>query len=122
MCRPIRGPSRRVSAGAGGSSRVRSLIGVIGDHSAGAPNNSNPGTFKESRVVRGRPMIDRRGSADRRVAKLTEANARLRRRLAEQASFWRIAHQDPLTELWNRRYADERLAEELTRAQEEDGY
>jgi diguanylate cyclase (GGDEF)-like protein len=67
-------------------------------------------------------MIDRRGSADRRVAKLAEANARLRRRLAEQASFWRIAHQDPLTELWNRRYADERLAEEMTRTQEDDGY
>ena len=67
-------------------------------------------------------MIDRRGNTDRRVAKLTEANARLRRRLAEQASLWRIAHQDPLTELWNRRYADERLAEEMTRAQEEDGY
>jgi diguanylate cyclase (GGDEF)-like protein len=67
-------------------------------------------------------MIDRRGSADRRVAKLTEANARLRRRLAEQASFWRIAHQDPLTELWNRRYADDRLAEEMTRARDEEGY
>jgi diguanylate cyclase (GGDEF)-like protein len=67
-------------------------------------------------------MIDRRGNADRKVAKLTEANARLRRRLAEQASFWRIAHQDPLTELWNRRYADERLGEEMIRAQDEDGY
>ncbi len=67
-------------------------------------------------------MIERRGSADRRVAKLTEANARLRRRLAEQASFWRIAHQDPLTELWNRRYADERLGEEMARARDQDGY
>jgi len=67
-------------------------------------------------------MVERRGSADRKLARLTEANARLRRRLAEQASFWRIAHQDALTEIWNRRYAEERLAEEMLRANEEDGY
>jgi diguanylate cyclase (GGDEF)-like protein len=67
-------------------------------------------------------MIERRGSADRKLAKLTEANARLRRRLAEQASFWRIAHQDPLTDLWNRRYADERLVEEMTRAPDDGDY
>jgi GGDEF domain-containing protein len=56
-------------------------------------------------------MIDRRGNADRKLARLSEANARLRRPLAERASFWRIAHQDPLTGVWNRRYADVRLAE-----------
>ncbi len=67
-------------------------------------------------------MIDRRGSADRRLARLTETNARLRRQLAEQESFWRIAHQDPLTELWNRRYADMRLGEELARAGTVAGY
>jgi diguanylate cyclase (GGDEF)-like protein len=67
-------------------------------------------------------MVERRGKGDRRLARLAEANARLRRQLAEQASFWRIAHQDPLTELWNRRYADERLTDELTRAGDEEGY
>ncbi len=67
-------------------------------------------------------MVERRGSAHRKLARLAEANARLRRRLAEQASFWRIAHQDPLTDLWNRRYADERLAEEMSRAGDDDGY
>jgi diguanylate cyclase (GGDEF)-like protein len=67
-------------------------------------------------------MVERRGSAARRLARLTEANARLRRRLVEQASLWRIAHQDPLTELWNRRYADERLAEEMLRAEDDAGY
>jgi diguanylate cyclase (GGDEF)-like protein len=67
-------------------------------------------------------MVERRGNADRKLARLTEANARLRRRLAEQASFWRIAHQDALTELWNRRYADHRLAEEMLRARDDDGY
>jgi diguanylate cyclase (GGDEF)-like protein len=67
-------------------------------------------------------MIERRGNADRKLARLTEANARLRRRLAEQASFWRIAHQDALTELWNRRYADDRLTEEMQRAGDDEGY
>jgi two-component system, cell cycle response regulator len=67
-------------------------------------------------------MIDRRGSAERKLARLSETNARLRRQLAEQESFWRIAHQDALTGLWNRRYADERLAEEMGRARSVAGY
>ena len=67
-------------------------------------------------------MIDRRERADRRLARLNETNARLRRQLAEQESFWRIAHQDALTGLWNRRYADVRLAEEIGRARGVPGY
>jgi diguanylate cyclase (GGDEF)-like protein len=67
-------------------------------------------------------MIDRRERADRRLARLSETNARLRRQLAEQESFWRIAHQDALTGLWNRRYADVRLAEEIARARSVPGY
>ena len=67
-------------------------------------------------------MIDRRGNADRKLARLSEANARLKRQLAERASFWRIAHQDPLTGIWNRRYADVRLAEEMERAARVSGY
>jgi diguanylate cyclase (GGDEF)-like protein len=67
-------------------------------------------------------MIDRRGSAARKLARLSETNARLRRQLAEQESFWRIAHQDVLTGLWNRRYADVRLAEEMGRAGTVPGY
>jgi len=67
-------------------------------------------------------MIDRRGNADRKLARLSEANARLRRQLAERASFWRIAHQDPLTGVWSRRYADVRLAEEMERAARIPGY
>src|SRR5580704_6398162 len=67
-------------------------------------------------------MIDRRGNADRKLARLSETNARLRRQLAEQESFWRIAHQDALTGLWNRRYADVRLAEEMGRASSVPGY
>ena len=67
-------------------------------------------------------MIDRRERADRRLARLSETNARLRRQLAEQESFWRIAHQDALTGLWNRRYADVRLVEETGRARGVLGY
>jgi diguanylate cyclase (GGDEF)-like protein len=67
-------------------------------------------------------MIERRGRADRKLARLSETNARLRRQLAEQESFWRIAHQDALTGLWNRRYADVRLAEEIGRARGVPGY
>ena len=67
-------------------------------------------------------MIDRRSRADRKLARLSETNARLRRQLAEQESFWRIAHQDALTGLWNRRYADVRLAEEIGRACSVPGY
>src|SRR5450432_1738297 len=67
-------------------------------------------------------MIDRRGNTDRKLARLSETNARLRRQLAEQESFRRIAHQDALTGLWNRRYADERLAEEMGRARSVAGY
>jgi diguanylate cyclase len=67
-------------------------------------------------------MIDRRGNPDRKLARLSEANARLRRQLAERASFWRIAHQDPLTGVWNRRYADVRLAEEMERTARSPGY
>ena len=67
-------------------------------------------------------MIDRRERADRRLARLSETNARLRRQLAEQESFWRIAHQDALTGLWNRRYADVRLDEEIGRARSVPGY
>jgi diguanylate cyclase (GGDEF)-like protein len=67
-------------------------------------------------------MFDRRGRADRKLARLSETNARLRRQLSEQESFWRIAHQDALTGLWNRRYADLRLAEEMARVRGVPGY
>ena len=55
-------------------------------------------------------------------ARLTEENARLRDQIGATSSLWQIAHQDPLTELWNRRYADHRLVEEMSRATRESGY
>src|SRR3954469_2194521 len=67
-------------------------------------------------------MIGRRERADRRPARLSETNARLRRQRAEQEPFWRIAHQDALTGLRNRRYADVRRVEETGRARSVPGY
>jgi diguanylate cyclase len=59
---------------------------------------------------------------ERAFAKLAEENARLRREVLASSSLWQVAHQDPLTGLWNRRYADERLAEEMSRSKRETGY
>jgi diguanylate cyclase (GGDEF)-like protein len=56
------------------------------------------------------------------LVKLTEENARLKRQVTADSALWQIAHQDPLTTLWNRRYADLRLAEEISRAMREGGY
>jgi diguanylate cyclase (GGDEF)-like protein len=46
---------------------------------------------------------------------LLEENAELRRQVAELEEFRTLAYKDPLTGLWNRRYFDERLAEEVDR-------
>lgn len=59
---------------------------------------------------------------ERAFAKLAEENARLRREVLASSSLWQVAHQDPLTGLWNRRYADERLAEEVSRSRRETSY
>ena len=50
------------------------------------------------------------------VAELARENAALRRRVVELEAFRTLAYRDPLTGLWNRRYFDERIAEELDRA------
>jgi len=52
-----------------------------------------------------------------RVLRLEEQNARLRRSVARLRVYRDMAYRDPLTGLWNRRYFDERLKEELSRAQ-----
>jgi diguanylate cyclase (GGDEF)-like protein len=51
-----------------------------------------------------------------RMAELARANAELRRRVAELEDYRMLAYKDPLTGLWNRRYFDERIEEELDRA------
>ncbi|MDX2021522.1 MAG: GGDEF domain-containing protein [Deltaproteobacteria bacterium] len=47
---------------------------------------------------------------------LLSENKLLRQELAELQSFRALAYRDPLTGLWNRRYFDERLSEEISRA------
>src|SRR3954454_4543642 len=49
------------------------------------------------------------------MADLIRENADLRRLVAELEEFRTLAYKDPLTGLWNRRYFDERLAEEVDR-------
>jgi diguanylate cyclase (GGDEF)-like protein len=56
-----------------------------------------------------------RDSAPARIAELLAENADLRRQVAELEAFRTLAYKDPLTGLWNRRYFDERLAEEVDR-------
>jgi diguanylate cyclase (GGDEF)-like protein len=50
------------------------------------------------------------------LAELARENAALRRRVVELEAYRTLAYRDPLTGLWNRRYFDERIAEELDRA------
>lgn len=63
-----------------------------------------------------------RAYLERAFAKLAEENARLRREVLASSSLWQVAHQDALTGLWNRRYMDERLAEEISRSKREARY
>jgi diguanylate cyclase (GGDEF)-like protein len=49
------------------------------------------------------------------VVRLEKQNARLKRSVARLRVFRTMAYRDPLTGLWNRRYFEERLKEELSR-------
>lgn len=51
-----------------------------------------------------------------RIEELTRENSELKRTLAELEGFRTLAYRDALTGLWNRRYFEERLAEEISRA------
>lgn len=55
-------------------------------------------------------------TATPKLADLKRENASLRRALAKLEVFRNLAYRDPLTGLWNRRYFEERLAEEVSRA------
>jgi diguanylate cyclase (GGDEF)-like protein len=50
------------------------------------------------------------------VEDLLRENARLRRAVAELESYRNLAYRDALTGLWNRRYFEERLSEEMSLA------
>jgi diguanylate cyclase (GGDEF)-like protein len=51
------------------------------------------------------------------IARLSKENAALKRELARLQVYRAMAYRDPLTGLWNRRYFEERLNEELSRSQ-----
>lgn len=55
-------------------------------------------------------------STDRLVIKLLAENARLRERVAELEGSQELAYRDPLTNLRNRRFFQERIDEELSRS------
>lgn len=50
-----------------------------------------------------------------RIDTLKHENDALRREIERLRAFERLAYRDPLTGLWNRRYLEERLAEEIDR-------
>ena len=53
---------------------------------------------------------------DRTVEELRRENARLRRTVAELETYRALAYRDALTSLWNRRYFEERLGQEISLA------
>src|SRR4029077_10224281 len=51
------------------------------------------------------------------LVRLSRQNAALRREVARLEVYRAMAYRDPLTGLWNRRFFEERLNEELSRSQ-----
>jgi diguanylate cyclase len=51
------------------------------------------------------------------VARLSRQNATMRKEIARLQTYRAMAYRDPLTALWNRRYFEERLKEEISRSQ-----
>src|SRR5580765_6891397 len=56
-------------------------------------------------------------SKSAQIARLSRENAALKRELARLQVYRSMAYRDPLTGVWNRRYFEERLNEELSRSQ-----
>ena len=62
-------------------------------------------------------MASPRDSKTTQLTRLTRENAALKREVARLQVYRAMAYRDPLTGLWNRRYCEERLKEELGRSQ-----
>jgi diguanylate cyclase (GGDEF)-like protein len=81
-----------------------------------APELQHPAAMRvamqRKSVVRQRPTED----LNAQVLRLARENAALRREVARLHAFRSLAYRDPLTGLWNRRYFEERLAEEESRS------
>jgi len=58
-----------------------------------------------------------RDSKTTQLTRLTRENAALKREVARLEVYRAMAYRDPLTALWNRRFFEERLNEELSRSQ-----
>jgi diguanylate cyclase (GGDEF)-like protein len=58
-----------------------------------------------------------RDSKTTQIARLTRENAALKREVARLEVYRAMAYRDPLTGVWNRRFFEERLNEELSRSQ-----
>jgi diguanylate cyclase (GGDEF)-like protein len=76
---------------------------------------SLPEISTDSSVSGGPAPFSGRDNGHTTVAQLLAENADLRRQVIELEEFRTLAYKDPLTGLWNRRYLDERLAEEVDR-------
>lgn len=61
------------------------------------------------------PAKTNRELTNRELERLTRENASLRREIARLEVYRAMAYRDPLTGLWNRRYFEDRLQEELSR-------
>src|SRR5687768_9230259 len=57
----------------------------------------------------------------RLIQDLKRENARLRKEVAELETYRELACQDALTGLWNRRYFDDRLSQEISLARRQPG-
>jgi len=55
------------------------------------------------------------------LIRLSRRNAQLKKEIARLEAYRAMAYRDPLTALWNRRYFDERLKEEISRSQRAGG-